>query len=233
MAEGGRHNAEQQEDAQRGKEVVFRFIREVWTRSAGLRALPERRNSPSNRAPRTYRQGSTGQPRRWRCALYCSSIVPLLLRVSIPPSPPAPRGPRASAPPRAGGLLADGPGSATIQTQAPLAVPIPPLCLSVTLAWPFGRAGACHTLPASWWICCRTMPDASQSFLFAGETFSNTIPCEAYMARGVAMTTDICRQPGDGTGLRAVAVTYARLTQTVNFPSTASRRPTKPATSGA
>ena len=32
------------------------------------------------------------------------------------------------------------------------------------------------------------------------------------MARGTAMTTDTCRQPGDGTGFRAHAVTRAKLT---------------------
>jgi hypothetical protein len=52
----------------------------------------------------------------------------------------------------------------------------------------------------------------SQFFLFAAETVSNTIRCEAYMARGIAMTTDACRQPGDGAGLRAHAVTRAKLT---------------------
>ena len=56
------------------------------------------------------------------------------------------------------------------------------------------------------------MPDASQSFLFAGETVSNTIWCEAHMARGIAMITDICRQPGDGTGFRTVVFTHASLT---------------------
>jgi hypothetical protein len=32
------------------------------------------------------------------------------------------------------------------------------------------------------------------------------------MARGIAMTTDICRQPGDGSGFRARAGTRAKLT---------------------
>ena len=88
----------------------------------------------------------------------------------------------------------------------------PPCACRFTLAWPFGHAGACHTLPASLWPCFGTMPDASQSFLFAGETVSNTIPCAAYMARGIAMIAAICRQPGDGAGFRAVALTHAKLT---------------------
>jgi hypothetical protein len=29
------------------------------------------------------------------------------------------------------------------------------------------------------------------------------------MARGIAMITDVCRQPGDGAGSRAHAVTHA------------------------
>jgi hypothetical protein len=45
--------------------------------------------------------------------------------------------------------------------------------------------------------------------LFADETVSNTILGEAHMARGIAMTTDTCRQPGDGAGFRAHAVTRA------------------------
>jgi len=45
--------------------------------------------------------------------------------------------------------------------------------------------------------------------LFADETDLNTISCEAYMARGIATTTDICRQPGDGAGFRAHAVIHA------------------------
>jgi hypothetical protein len=56
------------------------------------------------------------------------------------------------------------------------------------------------------------VPDACQSFLFADETVSSTIPCEAHMARGIEMTTDTCRQPGDGDGFRAHAVTHAKLT---------------------
>jgi hypothetical protein len=32
------------------------------------------------------------------------------------------------------------------------------------------------------------------------------------MARGIAMTTDTCRQSGDGDGFRAHAVTHAKLT---------------------
>jgi len=32
------------------------------------------------------------------------------------------------------------------------------------------------------------------------------------MARGIAMITDICRQPGDGAGLRTHAGTRAKLT---------------------
>jgi hypothetical protein len=32
------------------------------------------------------------------------------------------------------------------------------------------------------------------------------------MARGIAMITDICRQPGDGAGFRAHAVSRAKLT---------------------
>jgi hypothetical protein len=47
------------------------------------------------------------------------------------------------------------------------------------------------------------------SFLFADEMVSNTIPGEAHMARGIAMTTDICRQPGDGAGFRAHTATHA------------------------
>jgi hypothetical protein len=47
--------------------------------------------------------------------------------------------------------------------------------------------------------------------LFADETGSNIIPCEAHMARDIAMITDICRQAGDGAGLRAHAVTRAKL----------------------
>jgi hypothetical protein len=47
------------------------------------------------------------------------------------------------------------------------------------------------------------MHDACQSFLIAGGTVSNTILCEAHMARGVAMISDICRQPGDGSGFGA------------------------------
>jgi hypothetical protein len=32
------------------------------------------------------------------------------------------------------------------------------------------------------------------------------------MARGIAMTADTCRQPGDGAGFRAHAATRAKLT---------------------
>jgi hypothetical protein len=32
------------------------------------------------------------------------------------------------------------------------------------------------------------------------------------MARGIAMITDICCQPGDGVGFRARAITRAKLT---------------------
>jgi len=32
------------------------------------------------------------------------------------------------------------------------------------------------------------------------------------MARGIAMTTDTCRQPGDGAGFGAHAITRAKLT---------------------
>ena len=49
---------------------------------------------------------------------------------------------------------------------------------------------------------------ACQSFLFANETDSNTIMCNAYMARSIAMTTDTCRQPGDGDSFRAQAITH-------------------------
>ena len=52
----------------------------------------------------------------------------------------------------------------------------------------------------------------SQFFLFAAETVSNTIRCEAYMARGIAMITGTCRQPGDGAGSSAYTVTRAKLT---------------------
>jgi hypothetical protein len=52
----------------------------------------------------------------------------------------------------------------------------------------------------------------SQFFLFAAETVSSTIPCEAYMARGIAMITGTCRQPGDGAGSSAYTVTRAKLT---------------------
>ena len=41
---------------------------------------------------------------------------------------------------------------------------------------------------------------ACQSYLFADETVSNTLPCEVHMVLGIAMITDICRQPGDGAG---------------------------------
>ena len=53
------------------------------------------------------------------------------------------------------------------------------------------------------------MPDACHSFLFADVTVSNTIPCEAHMARGITMTTDIWRQPGGGAGFRAQSATHA------------------------
>ena len=56
------------------------------------------------------------------------------------------------------------------------------------------------------------MPDASRSFLFADETLWITIPCEAHMIRGIAMTTDTCRQPGDCGGFRACDVSRAKLT---------------------
>ena len=56
---------------------------------------------------------------------------------------------------------------------------------------------------------CRPVPDACHCFLFAAETVSNTIPCEAHMARGIAMTTDICRRSGEGAGFRAHAATPA------------------------
>jgi hypothetical protein len=59
------------------------------------------------------------------------------------------------------------------------------------------------------WTCFRPAPDACQSFLFADETVSHTIWREAHMAQGIAMTTDTCRQPGDGAGFRAHAVTHA------------------------
>jgi hypothetical protein len=52
----------------------------------------------------------------------------------------------------------------------------------------------------------RSMPAACQFFLFADETVSNTIPLEIHMARGIAMTTDTCRQPGDGAAFRAHAI---------------------------
>ena len=55
------------------------------------------------------------------------------------------------------------------------------------------------------------MPDACQSFLIADETVSNTIPGEAHMGRGIAMTADTSRQPGGG-GLRARAADRAKLT---------------------
>jgi hypothetical protein len=55
------------------------------------------------------------------------------------------------------------------------------------------------------------VPDACQSFLIADETVSNTIPGEAHMGWGIAMITDICRQPGGG-GLRAHAADRAKLT---------------------
>jgi hypothetical protein len=57
----------------------------------------------------------------------------------------------------------------------------------------------------------RSMPAACQFFLFADETVSNTIPFEIHMARGITMTTDTCRQPGDGTDFCARAVTHAKL----------------------
>jgi hypothetical protein len=44
------------------------------------------------------------------------------------------------------------------------------------------------------------LADARQSFLFADETVSNIIPCEAHMVQGIAMITAICRQPGDRAG---------------------------------
>jgi hypothetical protein len=47
------------------------------------------------------------------------------------------------------------------------------------------------------------VPDACQFFSFADETVSNTISREAHMAWGTAMTTYICRQPGDGSGFCA------------------------------
>jgi hypothetical protein len=56
---------------------------------------------------------------------------------------------------------------------------------------------------------------ACQSFLFAGGTVSNTIPGEAHMARGIAMTTDTCRQPGGGGGFRTRAVDKEQLKDSV------------------
>ena len=53
---------------------------------------------------------------------------------------------------------------------------------------------------------------ACQPFLFADEMVSITIPCEAHMARGIATTTDTCRQPGDGAGSSAHGLTRAKLT---------------------
>jgi hypothetical protein len=61
------------------------------------------------------------------------------------------------------------------------------------------------------------MPDVCQSFLFAEETISNTIPREAYMARGIAMTIEIRRQPGDGAGFRVNAVDRDRLKHYTSF----------------
>jgi hypothetical protein len=36
--------------------------------------------------------------------------------------------------------------------------------------------------------------------LFADETVSNTILCEAHMVRGIAIITDTCRPSGGGEG---------------------------------
>ena len=51
----------------------------------------------------------------------------------------------------------------------------------------------------------------SQSFLIAHKTVLSTIPCEAHMALGIAMISDICRQPGDGAGFRAHAGPHASI----------------------
>jgi hypothetical protein len=52
---------------------------------------------------------------------------------------------------------------------------------------------------------------AYQSFLFADETVSNTIPCEAQMVRGITTTADTYRQPGEGDGFHAHAVAHGNL----------------------
>lgn len=73
------------------------------------------------------------------------------------------------------------------------------------LALPSIDSGFCILHSSFYLLFCR-------SFLFADETVSNTIPCEVHMVRGIAMTTDTCRQSGDGDGFRARAVTRAKLT---------------------
>ena len=44
------------------------------------------------------------------------------------------------------------------------------------------------------------------------------------MARGIAMITDICRQPGDGAGLRPHAVTRANVNSYYDDPHDATGR---------
>jgi len=70
------------------------------------------------------------------------------------------------------------------------------------LALPSIDSGFCILHSSFYLLFCR-------SFLFADGTVSNTIPCEAHMAQGIAMTTDNCRQPGDGEEFRAHSVTRA------------------------
>jgi hypothetical protein len=76
------------------------------------------------------------------------------------------------------------------------------ICISIRNS----ENGRLRTLASS--TSFRCLADAGHSFSFAGETVSNTIPCEAHMARGIAMTTDICGQPGDGAGYRSHAGTH-------------------------
>ena len=53
---------------------------------------------------------------------------------------------------------------------------------------------------------------SDNSFLFADETVSDTIQSEAHMVRGIAMTTDNCRQSGDGHAFHTHAVNRANPT---------------------